>query len=215
MRANAAPVVGGHANLTTAFWSGTVSGLNLARLPWDTPLPTEADLEEYLPARSTPLSLDAPSIIVPRGVLTAYVVVHHRGPSAIAAGSVQAALLYRVVGAWAGTHSTDWLPGPVGWATPVTDLLTNGTAPPPLTGGWRLADAPVRRPSTVDVVAGAPTVIPFDVTLTTADITNNVLVVLVAVVHSPSDPVTISDVPLQQLTLSSPHVAVRSIQISA
>jgi hypothetical protein len=38
--------------------------------------------------------------------------------------------------------------------------------------------------------------------------------VLVAVVHSPSDPVTITDVPPQQLALASPHVAVRSIQIA-
>jgi hypothetical protein len=61
------------------------------------------------------------------------------------------------------------------------------------------------------VAAGAPAVASFDVNLGTVN--DNALVLLVAVVHSADDHVSLTESPLRDLVLSSPHVAVRSVLV--
>ena len=153
-----------------------------------------------------------PSVLVPRGVLTCYVMLHHRGAAPAASSDVQTTLLYRVVAGWqARASAVDWLPGPVGWTAAIATLLTDGTTPA-LPTGWLLADTGTPRHSPADpVAAGAPAVATFDVNLGTVN--DKSLVLLVAVVHSADDHVSLTELPLRDLVLSSPHVAVRSVLV--
>jgi hypothetical protein len=211
LRANGVPTPGGTATITKVYWESKVTGPNLDRLPWDTPRPSEADLVEYLPAETNRFGDRQPSVLVPRGVLTCYVMLHHRGASPAAASDVGTTLLYRVVPSWQTKASTAWLPGAVGWTAAIASLLTDGTAPV-LPAGWVLADTGTPRHSPADeAAAGAPAVATFDVDLGT--VKDKTLVLLVAVVHSANDHVSLTELPLRDLTLASPHVAVRSVLV--
>jgi hypothetical protein len=212
LRANGVPTPGGVPTITKAYWESKVTGANLDRLPWDTPRPTEADLVEHLLAETNGFGDRQPSVLVPRGVLTAQVMLHHRGATPAAASDVQTTLLYRVVPGWqARATAAQWLPQPVGWTAAVATLLTDGTAPA-LPAGWLLADTGTPRHSPADAVAaGAPAVVTFDVNLGT--LADSSLVLLVSVVHSAGDPVSLTELPLRDLVLSSPHVAVRSVLV--
>jgi hypothetical protein len=213
LRANGAPTIdaAGRRMITEPFWESKVTGVNLNRLPWDTPQPTEADLAEYLPAEPTPFGDRQPSVVVPRGVLTCYVLLHHRGVAPAAAPDGQTTLLYRVVSSWQTKASTAWLPSAVGWTAAITKLLTDGTNPA-LPAEWVLADSanPRHSPAT-DAAAGSPAVATFDVDLST--VKDKALVLLVAVIHSANDHVSLTELPLRDLTLGSPHLAVRSVQV--
>jgi hypothetical protein len=209
--ANGVPTPGGTATITKAYWESKVTGVNINRLPWDTPQPAEADLAEYLPAEANPFGDQQPSVLVPRGVITAYVMLHHRGATPAATADVQTTLLYRVVPSWHGKASTAWLPGAVEWTASIADLLTDGTNSA-LPAGWVLADmADPRHSPATDTAAGSPAVTTFDVDLST--VKDKALVLLVAVVHSANDHVSLTELPLRDLTLASPHVAVRSVQV--
>ena len=210
LRANGVPTPGGKATIDKPFWQSIVKAPNLTRTPWDGPEPTEADLVEYLPAETTSLSVDAPSVTLPLGMVTARVLVHHRGFPAAPADDVQVTLLYHLVPKWQGKKSAVWLPAAVGWTAAITALLKNGT-PPALPAGWHLADTgtPRHHPGG-DVAAGTPQVASFDVDLGTG-IKKGTLALLVAVVHAPGDEVALSEVSLQRLTLERRHVAVRSV----
>jgi hypothetical protein len=215
LRANGVPTPGGTATITKAYWESKVTGANVARLPWDTPRPSEADLVEYLPAEANPFGDGQPSVLVPKGVLTAYVALHHRGAAPAAKADVQTTLLYRVVSAWQGKASSTWLPAAVGWTAAIRDLLVNGNTPAPAAlAGWVLADTASPRHSPVsDVVAGSPAVATFDVDL--SGVKDKAVVLLVAVVHSANDAVSLTELPLRDLALASPHVAVRSVLVRA
>ncbi|MGI8759491.1 MAG: hypothetical protein ACR2K0_09320, partial [Acidimicrobiales bacterium] len=207
--ANGAPTPAGVTTIDRPFWQSIVKAPNLTRLPWDTAQPTEADLAELLPLETTAVSVDTPSVQMPMGIVTAEVLLHHRGHPAAAAAGVQVTLLRRLVPKWQTKKSSDWLPDPIGWTAAVTALLKNGTAPT-LPTGWRLADtATPRRNPAADVAAGAPQIASFDLDLATG-IEKGTLVILAAVVHAPGDPVTLAEAPLRQLALDRRHVAVRS-----
>jgi hypothetical protein len=103
------------------------------------------------------------------------------------------------------------LTGNVGWTAAIAALLKNGTNPA-LPAGWILADTANPRHSPVDdVLAGSPAAATFDVDLST--VKDKGLVLLVAVVHSVNDEVSLTELPLRDLTLASPHVAVRSVLV--
>ena len=211
LQANGVPTPGGTNTITKPYWESKVTGANLTRLPWDSPQPTEADLIEYLPAEANPFGDRQPSVLAPKGVLTAYIVLHHRGAAPAALGDVQTTLLYRVAPKWQGKASTDWLPGNVGWTAAIRDLLANGTNPA-LPAGWLLADPTNPRHSPAsDVAAGAPAIATFDVNL--GAVKDKAVVLLVAVVHSANDAVSLTELPLRDLARASPHVAVRSVLV--
>jgi hypothetical protein len=209
LRANGAPVVGGKAVIDKPFWQSIVTAPNLTQLPWDRPTPSEADLVELLPAETTALAIDKPSVTVPLGPLTVHVMLHHRGFPA--AGDAQVTLLYRLVPKWQAKKSVDWATGAVGWTAAVSALLSAGTAPGALPAGWHLADpATPRRQPAAAVAAGAPQAVSLDLDVG-AGVKKGTLALLVAVVHAGDDPVALSEVPLRQLALDRRHVAVRSV----
>ena len=208
----ACPTPGGKATIDKPFWQSIVTAPNLTRTPWDDPVPTEADLVEYLPTETTALSVDRPSVVVPLG----HGDRRRAGPPPRLPGRAGRRRAgrrcsYRLVPKWHGKKSVDWLPGAVGWTAAVAALLQNGTNPA-LPAGWTTGPAPLRqRVSTgADVAAGAPQAVSFDVDLGTG-IKTGTLAILVAVVHTTADAVALSDVPLRQLTLDRRHVAVRSV----
>ena len=210
LKANGAPTPGAKTTIDKPFWQSIVKAPNLTQLPWDGPQPTEADLVEFLPAETKSLAVDDASVMVPMGVVTAEVVVHHRGFPAAPANDVQVTMLYHLVPQWQTKKSVNWLPGAVGWTAAITALLKNGTVPV-LPAGWHLADTGTPRSNPgADVAAGAPSVASFDLDFSTG-IKRGTLALLVAVVHSTADAVTLSEVPLRQLTLDRRHVAVRSV----
>ena len=78
--------------------------------------------------------------------------------------------------------------------------------------GWLLAEPgnPRHSPAS-DVAAGAPAIATFDVNL--GAVKDKAVVLLVAVVHSANDAVSLTELPLHDLALASPHVAVRSVLV--
>ena len=119
-------------------------------------------------------------------------------------------LLYRVVSKWQGKASTAWVTGNVGWTAAIAALLKNGTNPA-LPAGWILADSQPRHSPVDDsgrVLAGGG-----HVRRRPQHVKDKGLVLLVAVVHSVNDDVSLTELPLLFSTLASPHVAVRSVLV--
>jgi hypothetical protein len=137
------------------------------------------------------------------------VLVHHRHLTPVPAAQVQVTLLRRDV---SGTSSALWTVIAGGFAAAVQTFLRSGGAPPALPDGWTFADAgsPVRQASG-DVDARLPRAATFNVDFSTLHKPARVL--LLAVVHSQVDPVTLPNQSLQSLVLGTRFVALRSVEI--
>ena len=94
----------------------------------------------------------------------------------------------------------------------VQSFLRSGGAAPVLPDGWTFAEvaAPVRTPA-ADVDARLPRAVTFNVDFSALHKPARVL--LLAVVHSDVDPVTLPNQSLQALVLGTRFVALRSIEI--
>jgi hypothetical protein len=214
LKRNGATLSGGKRAVTSALWTTVMTAANVAALPWDGARPSEGDLIEWLPTIGDTLAADGPSCAVPAGPATLQVLVHDRGFPATPADKVRVALLQFAFGPLAGQKSSAWVPGNVGWTAAVTAFLRNGTVPT-LPPGWTLipgTTSAAARPL-APVAAGEPQSISFDVDFTGAAAGN--LFLIVAVVSSEKDLVTLVEQPLPTLTVGNHHVAVRSVKMLA
>jgi hypothetical protein len=207
---------GGSNRITLAVWRNIVGAgaafPNAFADPWNGASPTEADLAELIvdlpPAGGSPASIGMRPVAAHVDVL-----VHHRHLTPIAAANVNVTLLRRDV---TGTNVAAWAALAGTWAAPVQTFLRSGGAPPALPAGWSFADAATPTPIPVRSPAGPidvrlPRVATFDVDFT--GLATGTRVLLVAVVHSTIDPVTLPGSALQNLVLGTRFAAVRSVEI--
>ena len=203
---------GGSNRITLALWRSIVgngaSFPNAYADPWAGATPTEADLAELIvdlpPAGASPASMGIRPVAAKVDVL-----VHHRHLKPEPAANVKVTLLRREV---TGTAAAAWAALAGTWAAPVQTFLHNGGAAPALPAGWTFADTatPVRSPA-ADVDARLPRAVTFDTDFTGQAAGKRFL--LVAVVHSVTDPAVLPGSALQALVLGTRFAALRSVEI--
>ena len=176
--------------------------------PWNGSEPSEADLFELIVDRPAPGGSPV-SLAIGRVHAKVDVQVHHRSGIAVAANQVKVTLLRRDV---TGTADPGWAALAAAWTVPVQALLRGGGANPALADGWSFADTgtAVRSPSG-PVDARLSRTVTFDVDFSTTAAAARVL--LVAVVHSDADPVTLAGATLQAVVLGNRFVALRSVEV--
>ncbi|HEV7578662.1 MAG TPA: hypothetical protein VGO85_21715 [Caldimonas sp.] len=198
--------------VTQALWNSVVgSGAafpNAYAEPWSGAEPSEADLFELIVDRA-PSGASPASIGIGRVHARVDVQVHHRAGDAIAANAVRVTLLRRDV---TGSADPAWAALPCAWTAAVQALLRSGGATPALADGWTFADAaqPVRSPSG-PIDARLSRTVSFDADFSGLAAAARVL--LVAVVHSDVDPVTLAGATLQTVVLGNRFVALRSVEM--
>ena len=203
----------GSSRVTQAVWNTVVGtgGLfpDAYAAPWNDASPTEADLFELIVDRPVPNTSPA-SMGMGRVACQVDVQVHHRHTTEAPANDIRVALLMRPVGT---TNAAAWAALPCNWAAAVQTRLRAGGATPALADGWVFADAanPLRPvPAAVDATRSRT--VSFNIDL--AGVAKADRVLLVAVVHSSADPVTLPPGdPLETLARGTRFVAVRSVEM--
>src|SRR6185295_10229087 len=198
--------------ITQAVWNTIVgSGAafpNAYGEPWNGSEPSEADLFELIVDRPPPGGSPV-SLAIGRVHAKVDVQVHHRSGVAADANQVKVTLLRRDV---TGTADPAWAALAAAWTGPVQTLLRGGGANPALADGWTFADTgtAVRSPNG-PVDARLSRTVTFDVDFSATAAAARVL--LVAVVHSDADPVTLAGATLQAVVLGNRFVALRSVEV--
>lgn len=200
--------------ITLATWNTIVgtgaSFPNAYADPWTGAAPTEADLFELIVDLPAPAGSDA-SIGIRPVHAKVDVLVHHRHLRPVPAASVKITLLRRDV---AHTNAAAWAALVGDWTADVQAFLRagGGGGAPALPAGWSFADAahPIRDASG-PVDARLPRAATFDADLHA--LAPGTRVLLVAIVHSAVDQVTLPNQTLRTLTLGTRFVSVRSLEI--
>ncbi len=209
------------------FWNqyttNTVKGANADKVhanPWGTATPSEADLLDLTPSLPEGSATEAATRLAANKDWIVDVVVAQRGRQPVDGDNVQVTLLW-----WVDTRTVNrarynkvasWAPGNVPWAADVQAMLNNPLtqAAPDLSDGWHYAMPldPAPRASlagqTLDPLN--PGVVSFR--LNVGAHRNDSVVLLVAVLRSGTD-LVIEPVPLRELVLNNPAVAVRAVRI--
>ena len=210
--------------VTQAVWNNVVGSGGLfpdayAR-PWNNGTPTEADLFELIVDRKVANTSPA-SMGIGRVLCHVDVQVHHRFADEAPANDLRVALLMQDVGttnataAAAAAAAAAWSALPCAWAAGVQAWLRAGVGPAPaLIDNWSFADLPGNemRPVAAVVDARRSRTVSFDIDLT--PVARGRRVLLVAVIHSSADPVTLPvGQTLETLVRSCRFVAARSLEI--
>ncbi|KLN55948.1 hypothetical protein [Variovorax paradoxus] len=208
------------ARINAAFWNTHMTGAHATREPWGTGKPTEADLYELTPDIPEG-DLGRTSYALKRGALKVDIVVQHRGLGARDGADVRVTLLQWIDpkphhrAKWNDTAT--WFTDPVPWTGAVNEVLNSaaGTTALAFGAGWSFVgstDATRRQTlagQTLDAThAGIAT---FD--LATGTLANNRVILLVAVIRAGAD-IALAPATLQELALTRPEVAVRSLHVT-
>jgi hypothetical protein len=210
--------------INKAFWELSMNAPNAATAePWGTAIPTEADLAEYA-ASLTEGDLVNTSCSLPPRPAKVDIAVHRRGLDAMDGANVRVTLLKWIdpktknKAKW--NDRTTWFSGNVPWTGAVNDVLNSaaGTTAQTFAAGWSFVgttNATRRRTLTGQTLdpthSGIAT---FDLNL--SGLKNNTVVLLVAVIRagtSPADNLALTAATLEDLAMTSPNVAVRSVRI--
>lgn len=209
--------------LTSAFWTTTMGAPHGTAEAWSTPVPTEAELVDLTPALVEGLATKT-SCILPARAAKVEVVVHHRGLAAIDGANVLVTLLRWMdpkpvrtarwfnPATWTTGRATDQH---VTWTPAVNQLLNTGASALPLGPGWAYAGSTVANRlriltgQTLDNLHSG--IASFDLDLT--GLPNGRVVLLAAVVRAGPAALALTSATLQDLALTSPNVAVRSVRI--
>lgn len=208
------------ARINATFWNAHMQPPHSTREPWGAGTPTEADLYEMTPDIPEG-DLGHTSYALKRGALKVDIVVHHRGLGVRDGADVRVTLLQWIDPrtknrAKIGDTST-WFTGPVPWTAAVNEVLNSGTGSTALTfgAGWSfVGTTDATRRQTLAGQALDPThsgVATFD--LATGALANNRVILLVAVIRAGAD-TALAPTTLQELVLTRPEVAVRSIHVT-
>jgi len=188
--------------------------------PWGAGPPTLADLLELTPALPEGGPAEA-ALALPAKAWKVDVVVHHRGRLPRPGADVRVTLLWFVDPApkdkMAFNEPAKWAAIPGTWTAAVQTMLNSaGGTGAALPAGWSYAigsAGTARR-----VTLGSQTLDPLNAGVATIDLNltglkKDRLVLLVAVVRAGGD-ITLANVPLRQLVLENPAVAVRAVRIA-
>jgi hypothetical protein len=207
-------------SITTAFWNQHMQAPHSTAEPWGAGTPTEADLLEFTP----PLAEGdraRTSVTLPRRASKVDIVVHHRGLEAMDGANVRVTLLRwidpRTTNAASFSDVTTWFSGNVPWTAAVNEVLNSagGTTSQSFGAGWSFVGttAATRRRTltgqTLDPLHSG--VVTFDLNL--AGLANNRVVLLVAVIRAGAD-IALAPDTLENLAMTSPNVAVRSVRVN-
>jgi hypothetical protein len=214
--------------IDNALWNATMQAPNATREPWGTGVPTEADLIDFH-GEVPEGQVGAASMTFARSRAIVDVVVHHRGLLDRPGTDVRVVLLR-----WSGPATAlpgnlaTWVlgdaAGNVPWTLAVNQVLNSdaGTTGIAFGGGWSFVRTTGQTrlwkslgTQTLDALNSGT--VQFDVDLVTG-VPNNRVVVLVAVlragVGAGADIALPAAITLQQLALTSPNVAVRSLHLT-
>ncbi|MGI9052152.1 MAG: hypothetical protein ACR2HQ_05795 [Ilumatobacteraceae bacterium] len=210
-------------SINEAFWNAQMTGAHATRDPWGSGPPTEEDLYE-LTAALAEGDLQRTSCSLGKVDAKVDVVVHHRGLGSLDGADVRVTLLRWIDpktknrARW-NDHTT-WFAAdpllPVPWTAAVNEVLNSapGTTTQNFAGGWAFVGttAATRRQTlagqTLDPMRSG--VATFDLSLTGRK--KNDVVLLVAVVRA-GGPIALAPATLEELALTSPSVAVRSLRV--
>ena len=205
------------ARINRAVWETFVTAANAFQNPWGDAEPTEADLYQLvleLPSMATGIPPRRSEL--QRRRYRVDVLVHHRHQLPVAHDRVRVTLLRRPILDTEAQWKTVAISGT--WKTRVTQLLSAATVPAGFTlpDGWVIADTQRVLSPRRDVDARNPRVVTFDVNFGALTGARRHFVLL-AVVHSDPDPVTVDTLTganLEELILFSHHVAARVVVVS-
>jgi hypothetical protein len=216
------------------FWDANMVAPHSTADAWLTPDPTEADLYELTPDLRE-RSINETSCTLPPARLKVDVVVHHRGLGSVSGANVRVTLLRWIdtrTGAAAAKYNDPgtWVVGPtppptgnVPWTAAVNEVLNSadGKTTQAIGAGWQFAlggaNQSHRKTLTGSIEPLHPGIVTFDLNLT--NFRRNRVVLLVAITRvvaaNPADdqPIALAPATLQDLALTSPSVAVRSLRI--
>ena len=203
------------AEINETIWNTVVTAGTVFTPPWGDDDPTEADLYELIVEPES----DGTSIPeLPELDRRAYhidVLVHHRDQRPLRPDQVRVTLLRRLL--TGPRESWGNLAISAAWKGRVQQLLSGNPLPPgfSLVDGWRTASTPAVLSPRGPIEVRTPRAVSFDINFTavTGPRTRHVLL---AIVHSDADPVTVASLAgstLQELVEFSHHVAARTIDV--
>ncbi|MDQ3011313.1 MAG: hypothetical protein M3X11_11490, partial [Acidobacteriota bacterium] len=218
------PAAANTVGIDKPFWDLSMVAPHATAEPWGAAIPTEADLADYAGAL-TEGDLQRTSCSLPPQPARVEIVVHNRGLDSMDGANVRVTLLKWIdpkkknKAKW-NDHTT-WFSGNVPWSGAVNDVLNSaaGTTAQAFAGGWSFVGTTnaTRRQTLASQTLDAthPGIATFDLNLT--GLRNNTVVLLVAIIHAsttpPADNIALTALSLQELALTSPNVAVRSMRI--
>jgi hypothetical protein len=220
-----APAPANTVSIDAAFWNANMIAPHSSAEPWGAGRPSEADLHD-LTAELSEANLARTSCVLPPQPLTVEIVVHHRGLDPIDGANVRVTLLRwidpssPIVAKW-NDHTT-WVSGNVPWTAAVNEVLNsnNGRTSQGVGPGWRFvlggsgdSHRVTLAGQTLDSTHAG--IASFELDLTS--FRRNRVVLLVAIIragNTSADDIALAPATLEDLAMTSPNVAVRSLQIS-
>jgi hypothetical protein len=209
--------------INTAFWNANMVAPHATAEPWGAGAPSEADLYE-LTAALTEGDLARTSCSLPPRRSKVDIVIHHRGLDTMEGANVRVTLLKwldpktKNKAKW--NDRTTWFSGNVPWVGAVNDVLNSaaGTTAQSFAAGWSFVGTTTatRRQTLVGQTLDSTHsgIATFDLNLT--GLKTNTVVLLVAVIRagtSEADDIALTAATLEDLAMTSPNVAVRSVRI--
>jgi len=221
-----APVVANEVRINEPFWTLSMTAPHETAEPWGPGVPLEADLHDFV-AGLTEGDLLHASCTLPKGALKVDIVVHHRGLGSIDGANVRVTLLKwidpQTTNAARWDDQSTWFAGNVPWTAAVNQVLNSGDGKTALAvgGGWSFvlgSDTESHR-----VTLAGQTLDPMHAGIATFDLTIaddapvNQVVLLAAVIRAgttAADDIALAPATIQDLALTKPNVAVRSMRIN-
>jgi hypothetical protein len=219
------PAPAGTVSIDATYWNDKMQAPHSTAEPWGAGTPTEADLRE-LTAALTEGDLAAASCALPATRLKVEIVVHQRGLDPVNGANVRVTLLRWIDPAtkhaarW--DDSTTWPSTNAPWTAAVNEVLnsSDGKTSQAVGSGWSFVLGTASQSHRLALTG--QTLDPFHAGIASFDLNltgfrPNRIVLLVAVIRSgttPADDITLAPATLQNLALTSPNVAVRSLRIS-
>ena len=221
-----APAPAGTVGLDRAFWNLSMQAPHATAEPWGAGVPTEADLHEFAPALTEGV-LGATSCSVPRGNAKVEIVVHHRGLDPVDGANVRVTLLRwidpRTKNAAKWNDRSTWFSGNVPWTAAVNEVLNsaNGKTAIAMSSGWRFVLGTSSQSHRITLAgqtldSARSGIASFDLDLSGLRV--NRVVLLVAIIRvgtTAANDIALAPATLEDLAMTSPNVAVRSVRISA
>jgi hypothetical protein len=211
--------------ITKAFWDDKMKPPDSTAEPWGAGVPSEADLSD-LTAALTEGEVGQTSCSLAASKSKVEIVVHHRGLDPVDGANVRVTLLRwidprkKLAANWA-KHTT-WFSGNVAWTPAVNQVLNSadGKSAQALGPGWSFVLGKAATDSHCLTLAGQTLdsthagIASFDLDLT--GVKPNTVVLLVAVIRAGTtgaDDIALAPATLQELALTSPKVAIRSLKV--